>query len=370
MKIIIAPDKFKGSLSSFEVCRAIEAGIHRAKPGIEVLSFPMADGGDGFAAILRHYKRTEMITCETVDPLHRKITVSYEWNKVEKIAIIEMAAASGLVLLRKKERNPMATSTYGTGLLIRHAMDKGAEKIKLGLGGSATNDAGTGILSALGFLFEDEKGNRLKASGENLSRINRIVLPAVIPPVFFEIACDVENVLHGENGAAYVYAPQKGADEIMVKQLDEGLKNFDFVIKNQFHKDVSSIPGTGAAGAVAAGLIPFFEVKMSKGIDMVLEASGIEQALTGTNLLITGEGKIDRQSTQGKVVGRMAAMANDYTIPCVAFCGYMEPGMEKMTGLEKIVSLAEDESAIEAAIQNAATLLENKATAFFKTIGS
>ncbi len=369
MKIIIAPDKFKGSLSSFEVCRDVEKGIRSVKPDLQLHSFPMADGGDGFAEVLKHYHATDTIFCEAVDPLHRETRASYQWNGNEKTAIIEMAAASGLTLLAKEERNPLITSTYGTGMLTRDAIGRGARKIILGLGGSATTDAGTGILSALDFLFEDEKGNSLTACGENLSRINRIVPPVVLPPVLFEIACDVENILYGENGAAYVYAPQKGADEAMVKQLDKGLRNFDSVVKRQFNKAVSSIPGTGAAGGIAAGLLPFFDVKMKKGIDMVLEASGMEQYLQGANLLITGEGKIDAQSTQGKVVGRIASLAKANSIPCMAFCGYLEPGIEKLTGLEKIIALAEDESAIEEAIQNAAMLLQKEAAACFSTIG-
>ncbi len=366
--IIIAPDKFKSSLSSFEVCDAIEKGILSVVKEAEIRSFPMADGGDGFAEVLKHYKGTATITCKTVDPLHREIMASYQWSEKDKIAIIEMATASGLVLLSKEERNPMSASAYGTGIQIKDAVKRGATKIILGLGGSATNDAGTGILSALEFLFEDEKGNRLTACGENLSRICRIVPPAVIPAVRFEIACDVENVLFGEHGAAYVYATQKGADVAMLKQLDEGLQNFALVLKKQFQADVSSIPGTGAAGGIAAGLLPFFNVEIRKGMDLVLNASGIQHAMVNADMLITGEGKIDAQSTQGKVVGRIAEMATANNIPCIAFCGFWEPGIKEVKGLEKIISLAADESAIEAAIQNAAMLLESKVAAYFKTI--
>ena len=216
MKIIVAPDKFKGSLTSFEACRSISRGIKSANEKMVVSEFPMADGGDGFALVLKHYLKTDTINCDTVDPLGRKINASFQWHEKQKAAIIEMAVASGLVLLKEKERNPLFASSLGTGLLIKHAVDKGAKKIVLGLGGSATNDGGTGILSALGFQFADEKGDHLNASGENLLRIKKIIPPSVVAQVKFEIACDVHNVLYGPNGAAYIYAPQKGADDEQV----------------------------------------------------------------------------------------------------------------------------------------------------------
>ena len=197
MKIIVAPDKFKGSLTSFEACRSISRGIKKTNNKIVVSEFPMADGGDGFSSVLNHYLKTDTINCHSVDPLGRKISASYQWNEMEKTAVIELAVASGLVLLEEKERNPMYTSSLGTGLLIKHAIDKGAKKIVLGLGGSATNDGGTGILSALGFQFADEKGDYLQASGENLLRIKKIIPPSFVPTVKFEIACDVQNVLFG-----------------------------------------------------------------------------------------------------------------------------------------------------------------------------
>src|SRR5450432_2223138 len=197
MKIIIAPDKFKGSLTSAEVCSCILLGIQLADKNIDVLSFPMADGGDGFAAVMQHYTQTETVQCATVDPLGRSVTASYQWNDQNNTAIIELAAASGLVLLQTPERNPMKTSSYGTGLLIKDAIAKGAEKIILGIGGSATNDAGTGILSALGFKFTDINDKVIPASGENLISVQKIIPPAVLPSVHFEIACDVDNVLYG-----------------------------------------------------------------------------------------------------------------------------------------------------------------------------
>ena len=209
MKIVIAPDKFKGSLTSFQVCDAIASGIKQASKSAETFHFPMADGGDGFAEVMKYYLKTETVACQTVDPLGRDIKASYQWNAKSRTAIIEMAVASGLALLSEAEKSPLKTSTLGTGLLIKHAIGKGAKTIILGLGGSATNDAGIGILSALGFQFRNRRDNVLYPSGGNLSAIQKVSLPTLIAHVRFIIACDVQNVLHGPRGAAFVYAPQK-----------------------------------------------------------------------------------------------------------------------------------------------------------------
>ena len=337
MKILVAPDKFKGSLTSFEACRAISDGIKKVSDIPEVVELPMADGGDGFASVLQHYLKTEKINCNSVDPLGRDIKASYQWDVNNSTAIVEMAVASGLVLLKELEKNPLKTSALGTGLIIKHAIGKGAKKIILGLGGSATNDGGAGILYALGFKLQDDRGATLQASGENLLHIRKIIPPSVIPTIIVEIACDVQNVMYGPQGAAYVYAPQKGANTDQVEILDMGLKNLAHVLKQQTGKNVSDIPGTGAAGGIAAGLLPFFDVRMKKGIEVITEASGIENEIPGADLVITGEGKIDDQSNEGKVVGYVAALAKKYSVPCIGMCGITEldeMGIEKL-GLKK-----------------------------------
>lgn len=362
MKIIIAPDKFKGSLTSFEACSAIVNGILQINNEIEIFQFPMADGGDGFAAVLKHYTSSSDIMCHTKDPLGKEMDAAYQWNETNKTAIIELAAASGLVLLHKYEQNPLHTSTYGTGLQIKNAIDKGAERVILGLGGSATNDAGTGILAALGFQFYDINDQLLLPAGKNLLLIEKITPPSFIPSVKFEIACDVQNKMHGQDGAAYTYAAQKGANDKEIKQLDEGLNHFAFVLKKQTGKSVSEIPGTGAAGAVAAGLICFFDVSLKEGTKMIIDSSNVEKELKNANLLITGEGKLDKQSKEGKVVGAIAKLGAKYQVPVIACCGIadLNKNEAREMGLQDVFSLAENKNDINASIKNAKELLQQK----------
>lgn len=367
MKIIVATDKFKGSLTSFEACKAISDGIKMADKNAEVTELPMADGGDGFATVLEYYLKTEPVYCATVDPLGRVINAGYQWDSKTKTAIVEMAVASGLVLLKEEERDPLLTSTFGTGLLIKQAIENGAEKIILGLGGSATNDGGTGILSALGFQLEGDKGKFLNASGENLLSVRKIISPSFIPKVKFEIACDVQNILYGRQGAAYIYAPQKGANKEQVELLDKGLRNLASIIKEQSGRDISAVPGTGAAGGIAAGLLAFFDVRMKKGTEMIIEAGEIEKRIPGADLVITGEGKIDDQSGEGKVVGRIAALAKKYEVSCIGFCGItaLDERAIKKLGLKKIIALQDGTVTSNEAMNNAAVLLKEKAKAVF-----
>ncbi|MES1221532.1 MAG: glycerate kinase [Bacteroidota bacterium] len=361
MKIIIAPDKFKGSLTAFDVCKAISAGINNIDKKTETLSFPMADGGDGFATVMQYYLQTESIYCDTVDPLRRKINASYQWNKKTKTAIIEMAVASGLVLLKEEERNPLLASTYGTGLLIKDAVARGAKKIVLGLGGSATNDGGTGILEALGFDLLDSDDNIVGGNGGSLGKIERVVAP-VLPAVKFEIACDVKNVLCGEQGASFIYGPQKGADTTQVKFLDDGMKKLADVLVALTGKEVADIKGAGAAGGIVLSLMSFFDVELRQGIDMILSVSGIDKQVKDADLVITGEGKIDLQSSEGKVIGSIAQLANENKIPVIAFCGRLDLNEEeiKKLGLTKAFTIGKEISP-EESMRNAEKLLEQKA---------
>ena len=371
MKIIIAADKFKGSLTSFEVCNAILQGIKQVDENIVVQSFPMADGGDGFAKVMQHYTQTKTIECNTFDPLQRPMKAAYQWNAITKTAIIEMATASGLVLLQLHERNPMKTSSYGTGLLIKDAISKGAEKIILGIGGSATNDAGMGILRAMGFIFIDVHNKELTAAGENLSAIEKIIPPAGLPAVHFEIACDVQNVLYGAQGAAFVYAPQKGAAQEQVRLLDDGLRHFAEIIMRQTNYNVAETKGMGAAGGIAAGLSPFLKVVIEQGTQIIIEASNIKNSLAETGLIITGEGKIDNQSREGKLISSIAMLAKQYHIPVMALCGSLQLDNKaiKELGLDHAYSIMNASISIEYSMKNAAELLRNETARIISSLG-
>lgn len=368
MQVIVAPDKFKGSLTSFGVCEAVRAAFSHAGKAATIFSYPMADGGDGFAGIMKYYLQTDTVHCDTLDPLGRPIPAGYEWNAAEKIAIIEMAVASGLVLLKDAERNPLHTTTFGTGLLIKHAIGHGAKKIVLGLGGSATNDGGMGILEALGFIFENESGQRLSPSGENLLHIKKIRRPATVTDIPFQISCDVQNTLYGKAGAAYVYGPQKGATPSQVEMLDRGLRNFSSVLYENSGRMVADIPGTGAAGGIAAGLMSFFNVKLMKGIEMIIEASGLKEKIASADLIITGEGRLDNQSGEGKVVGAIASLAGQYRIPCIAVCGQsqIDVNLAAQLGLNGIISLKDDALSDEESMTRAAELLVEKLSSWLK----
>ena len=359
MKIIVAPDKFKGSLSSMQACKAIEAGIHKVVSSAEVLLFPMADGGDGFDEVIQYYLQTQTVDCNTMDPLMRPLHATYQINAVNKTAIIALSAASGLVLLNNKERNPLHTTTYGTGLMIKHAIEQGAEKIILGLGGSATNDAGMGILAALGFRLLDNNGDALGPIGQNLPGIVRIIPPPKLPYVSFQIACDVENVLFGNDGAAFVYASQKGASKDEIDILDKGLEHISKIISQQTVRQIAMIPGAGAAGGVAAGLMAYFDCEIIPGAKLVIEVSNILGEINSTSLLITGEGKLDAQSSKGKVVQHISKLGKKNHIPVMALCGIVEasPSQINEWDLWGAYQIMDDGISQRHAIDNAGTLL-------------
>lgn len=363
MKIVVAPDKFKGSLTSFEVCTAIEKGIKQQVADASIELLPMADGGDGFATCLKHYLGTQTINTLTVDPLGRTLIASYEWQPNTKTAIIEMAAASGIVLLAEDEKNPLLTSTYGTGLQIKDAIQKGAETIIVGLGGSATNDAGMGILVALGFKFYDDNNQELSACGKNLYKVCSIKPPNYSFNCQFIAACDVNNTMYGPNGAAYVYAPQKGASASAVKLLDAGLRNFEVVLNTYAHKAVGHIPGTGAAGAVVAGLLPWFNLQLVPGIDLILEESALKEKLIGADLLITGEGKFDFQTLQGKVVGALANLCkqNKVAVGVITGTSDLNTLQWNQSGIKELVALTNMGYSPTYCMQNAAQLVTEAA---------
>ncbi|PKQ62849.1 glycerate kinase [Labilibaculum filiforme] len=369
-KIILAPDKFKGSLSGMQFCEAVERGIRKHTSDIEIIQLPLADGGDGTIEVLNFYLEGEILSVKVHDPLHRKIKASYLYSAGKKTAYIEMAAASGICLLNGDEANPMLTSTYGTGELIIDALNRGVKHIILGIGGSATNDAGLGMARALGYSFFDKDNGELKGLGEDLIRLNFIDNSAVHPKlkeVKFELACDVDNPLYGENGAAYIYSPQKGATPKMVLELDAGLQNFNEVVQKQFEVDLQGISGAGAAGGLGAGCILFLNAVLNSGIDLIKKEAKFDTNIKGADWIITGEGKLDEQTFSGKVIRGVLDSITDQKL--AIFCGLIDlkPDRIKELKIEHIAEVSSYASGIEDSIKNAGVYLEIAAEAFAKT---
>lgn len=321
-KCIIASDSFKGTLSTIEICNIVKDEISKADPACELVCIPVADGGEGTVSCFVEGVGANPIIVPAEGPLEDKLDAAYAI--MGDTAIIEIAACCGLSLVGDK-KDPSKTSSFGVGRLIMDAKDKGCTRILLGLGGSATNDAGCGMLATLGAKFYDKKGAAFLPVGGSLIDITHIEteeLKKNISGLTFTLMCDVDNPLFGENGAAYVYAPQKGADEAMVKSLDEGLRNFSKVVMSDLHVDVSNIPGAGAAGGIGAGGIAFLNADVVSGINAILDVMNYDETVKDANLIITGEGKIDSQSVRGKVISGITKRAGD--TPVVALVGTSE----------------------------------------------
>ncbi len=324
-KVVIAPDSFKESLSAFEISEVIAKAFRNIYPDIETVCLPLADGGEGTVEALLYNLEGEKIEVSVKDPLSRLHKGFYGWVSSKKLAIIEMAQASGLPLLKPEERNPRLTDSYGTGQLIIDALDKGAENIILGLGGSATNDGGIGMMRALGARFLDQQGHELGKGGQALKNLDMIDLSALHPQiekVHFHIACDVNNPLCGEDGASAVFGPQKGATPSDVQLLDEALQNYAEVIKRKVGKDIHRLPGAGAAGGMGAAFYAFFShVEFEPGIDIICRTVNMDQHMKGADLAITGEGRMDFQTLSGKTPMGVVRSAMRYNVPVIAING-------------------------------------------------
>lgn len=323
MKIVIAIDSFKGSLSSSQLGNAIEKGIRKVYSNAEIKKIPIADGGEGTVESLVDGTNGKYISVSVNDPLMRKIEATYGIIE-NNIAVMEMASASGLPLLKVEERNPLKASSYGTGELIKDAIFKGCRQFIIGIGGSATSDGGTGMLQALGFKFLDKEGKTLGQGAEILSEIADIDTTEVMKELDsckFLIACDVDNPFYGPNGAAYIYGRQKGADDEMIKVLDDGLRNLSKVINQKKNIDISEIPGAGAAGGLGGGFVAFLNGELKPGIDIVLEEVNFEKEIEGADFVITGEGRIDFQSVMGKAPVGVSKLCKKHNIPVIALAG-------------------------------------------------
>lgn len=389
MRVVIASDSFKESLSALAVCQAIADGVRDASPDAEIVLCPMADGGEGTVDALVDATGGERRMTEVRGPLGEPVDAT--WGMLGEVpqarsrsrkdagepgqggggdsdtAVIEMAAASGLPLVPVDRRDPTATTTFGTGQLVGAALDAGARRILLGIGGSATNDGGCGCAQAVGVKFLDEGGNALPEglSGGMLQRIGKIDMAGRDPRLNacrIEVACDVDNPLCGPRGASAVYGPQKGATPDMVEQLDAGLRHLAGLIERDIGCDVRDLPGAGAAGGLGAGLVAFLGATLRPGIDMVTDALALADKLRGADLVITGEGRLDEQSMMGKVVHGVGRVAREANVPVVAICGSIGPGAERCLELVRsYFSIVNRPMTLDVALTDAPSLLRETA---------
>lgn len=336
VRVLVAPQGFKGSLNPIDAARALADGIRAAWPDAETNLAPIADGGDGTVDALVLATGGRKIRVDTVDPLGRPIQAEIGVLGDGGTAVVEMAQASGLARLKPEERNPLITTTHGTGLLIRAALDAGFRRVIVGIGGSATNDGGAGMLQALGMGLLDRDGRPIPPGGQGLLALDRVD-PSGLDPRLAEteliVASDVTNPLCGPDGAAAVYGPQKGASAEMVRLLDEALARFAQVVRRDLGRDVANVPGAGAAGGLGAGLLLLPNVRIRPGAEVVFEAVGIDGRLAACDLVVTGEGAVDRSTAFGKAPARLADRARAYGRPVVLFTGRLGPGYREVYGV-------------------------------------
>ncbi|WP_298871614.1 glycerate kinase [uncultured Psychrobacter sp.] len=326
MKILIAPDSFKESLEALDVCHAIQSGFSQVFPDADYKLLPMADGGEGTSAVLSYVLGGRWKEVRVHDPLMRPINAKYLLLENET-AVIEIAQACGLHLLTTEERNPLITSSYGVGELIADALDEGVKRIIIGLGGSATNDAGLGMLMALGMTFHDSADNTLAQGGgalANLQRLDATNFHTSVLETVFEVACDVTNPLCGELGASAIFGPQKGASPQQINDLDKALTHFASVCEQHGYQDHQDIAGAGAAGGLGYALMSFCQAELTSGFDTVAKVTNLSQHIADADLVITGEGKLDAQSAMGKVAGGISHIAKASHTPVIAICGSVD----------------------------------------------
>jgi glycerate kinase len=362
MKIVVAPNAFKGCLTARDAASAMAAGIARACPDADVVQVPVADGGDGLVDVAVDALDGRLRHVTVTGPLFERIDAPFCYVESERFAAVEMALASGLALVPADQKDPTRTTTLGTGELIAAALDLGVVRIGVGIGGSATTDGGIGMATALGVRFLDADGSEVRPVGGDLHRIRRIDMSNIdrrIRDVRFEAVCDVDNPLCGPDGAAHVYGPQKGATPDQVRRLDEGLANLADVIERDIGIDVRGLAGAGAAGGLGAGLHAFLGAELKRGVDLVLELVGLDAKLAGADLALTGEGQIDFQTAFGKAPAGVGAAARRLGIPCVAIAGSVGEGIDELVevGIVAVFSLCSRPMTLDEAMADASALL-------------
>ncbi|MDF2699959.1 MAG: glycerate kinase [Haloplasmataceae bacterium] len=332
MKVIIAIDSFKGCMSSSEVSLVVEEAIKNVYDHAEIIRIPIADGGEGTVDTITQGLGGKIVELEVIGPLMKKVLAKYGILN-DGTAVIEMASAAGLPLLNIAERNPLKTTTYGVGELIKDAISKGCREFIIGLGGSATNDAGIGMLKALGYRFYDDNHTELDCVGESLNLIKYIDdrhKLKVLSECNFLVASDVNNPLYGKNGAAHIYARQKGADHQMIEILDRGLRNFAEITNEKYNLNIEELPGAGAAGGLGYGICAFLKGTLKSGIQIVFDKIDFDSKVKDADLIITGEGKIDHQSSMGKVLTGIAHIGKKYQIPVIGIAGVITEDAYKL----------------------------------------
>lgn len=373
MRIIVAPDSFKGSVSALGVAQAMKRGIHEVFPDAEVIKVPIADGGEGTVDALVTATNGRTMRTAVSGPLGEKLLAHWGILGDAETAVIEMAAASGLPLVPKDKRNPCITTTFGTGQLIEAALDHGLRKIIIGIGGSATNDGGTGMARALGARFLDQEGKELAQGGAALAKLASIdlqKLDARLAEATIVVACDVDNPLCGPRGASAVYGPQKGATPEMVAELDKALEHYAKIATTTTGKDVAGLPGAGAAGGLGAGLLFFSNAKLRPGVEIVLEATKFSELVSTASLVITGEGLTDFQTAYGKAPVGIARVAKQHNVPVVCLAGGLGKGAEDVYdhGIDGLMSIIPRPMTLEECMQNGRTLIEEGAARLCRAV--
>ncbi|MGK0701081.1 glycerate kinase [Priestia flexa] len=366
MKIVIAPDSFKESLSALEVAEAVEKGFKQVLPQANYVKIPMADGGEGTVQSLVDATDGEIILKKVTGPLGEPVEAFFGILGTKKTAVIEMAAASGLHLVPPAKRNPLMTTTKGTGELISAALDYGVNHIIIGIGGSATNDGGAGMAKALGAQLLDAEGNEILDGGGalgNLAFINLATLDSRLQHVKIEVACDVDNPLTGERGASAIFGPQKGATPEMVALLDQNLRHYAAVLERDLGQKIDDVPGAGAAGGLGAGLLAFLQAELKRGVDIVIEATSLLEAVRDADVVITGEGKIDGQTIYGKTPIGVAKAAKKYGVPVIGIAGNVGADSQVVYehGIDALFSIVPGVTTLENAFANASEYVERAA---------
>lgn len=363
MKIVIAPDSFKESMTALEAATAIESGFKEVMPAEKYIKIPMADGGEGTVQTIIDATGGTFKTVNVKGPLGEPLKAQYGLSGDKKMAVIEMAASSGLDKVKVNQRNLLKTTSYGFGELIKSALDENVEEILLGIGGSATNDGGAGMIMSLGGRLLDKDEQMIEPTGEGLRDLVTIDISQMHPrikEVSFKVACDVDNPLTGPNGASYIYGPQKGGTPPILEQLDQNLRHFAKIVRKQMNQDIDSPSGAGAAGGLGAGLLGFLNADLQSGGELLVEILKLEDSVKDADLLITGEGGINHQTRFGKTPVAVSRMGKKYHVPTIALTGSLNEGYETVyeEGITAVFSIVPQLASLETALENGATNLK------------